>query len=130
MIFPRRSARSRIPEAAFAVKQYFGCAVVTKTCDNEDSTASLGDSEPLSVKNPPASPIPHVCQRPDEGGEVPSGVRAEDSRYVFPNEVSWSDTFNQFKIREHNSSAGVLETASAAGCAEGLARRSAGHNVN
>jgi hypothetical protein len=98
-----------------AVKQYLGSTVVSKTCDNEDTTASLGNSEPLSVKNPPANPIPHVAQRPDEGAKVPSLVRGKHSWDILPDDPSRSDTLNQPKVREHNSSSGVIETATLAG---------------
>src|SRR3990172_4077084 len=61
---PRFSARRRIPRQAFALKKYFGgTSPVCKTSDNEQTTASLGDAEPLSVKNAVGEPIPQLCQR-------------------------------------------------------------------
>jgi hypothetical protein len=39
--------------------------------DNEDSTASLGDSEILSVKYPPGDAIPEFDQPAKDGGKIP-----------------------------------------------------------
>jgi hypothetical protein len=106
-----------------------GCAVVSKTCDNEDTTASLGNSEPLSVKNPPISPIPHVGQRLDEAAKVFAVRGGQYTRDILPYNPSWLDTLNQLKVREHNS-ASIISEAGALPCdAEGLARSSSDHNV-
>jgi len=46
-------ARRRIPAHATALKKYrCGSLPVSKMADNEDSTATLGHSEELSVQNP------------------------------------------------------------------------------
>lgn len=42
--------------------------------DKEDSTASLGDAEELSIKDAPGVPTPEFCQGPDDGSHVPSVV--------------------------------------------------------
>lgn len=44
--------------------------------DNEDSTASLGDSHVLSVQHAVGVPIPEFSQRPEDGTHV-SAVRCE-----------------------------------------------------
>jgi len=72
-IRPRRSERRRIPAAAFGLKQNLDRAVliVSKMSDNEDTRTSLGDSEVLSVQNPPADPHPELGQVPDDGCRNP-----------------------------------------------------------
>lgn len=89
---PLRPARARIPAAAFGLKQYLDRSpVVSKTPDNEDSTASLGDSEKLSVQNPVRDPIPALCQVPEDGSERPSSVNGEKSRDVFEDDPTGSE---------------------------------------
>jgi hypothetical protein len=51
---PRFSARRRIPAHAVELKKNLdGIDVVSSTCDNEHTTASLGHSEVLGVEDPP-----------------------------------------------------------------------------
>lgn len=72
---PLFSARRSIPAHAFALKKYRrGRSPVSKMSDNEDATASLGDSKVGSVKHSPRARIPDVVQRPEECPEVPSSV--------------------------------------------------------
>lgn len=52
--FPLFCALARIPAQARALKKYLrGIEPVTRTCDNEDSFTTLGDSEKLSVERAP-----------------------------------------------------------------------------
>jgi hypothetical protein len=70
---PLRSALLRIPAHAVGLKKNLcGSTPVSKTRDNEDSTATLGDSEVLSVQHSVSEPIPEFDQRPEEGTKVPS----------------------------------------------------------
>jgi hypothetical protein len=71
---PRFSALLSIPAAAFALKKYFGCTSVSKMSDNEDATAALGDSEILSVQDPPGDAIPALDQPVKDNGKVLSVV--------------------------------------------------------
>jgi hypothetical protein len=72
---PRFAARRRIPAQAFALKKYrSGTSPVTKISDNEDTTASLGNSEVLSVQDSVGPPVPEFSQRPKDGAKVPSFV--------------------------------------------------------
>jgi len=64
MSLPRSSALRNIPRHASLLKEYFSAGCVSKTCDNEDTTAALGNSEELSVKHPVCDTIPEVCQPP------------------------------------------------------------------
>ena len=74
---PRRDARRKIPWQAFGLKEYLcRCApVVSKTSDNDDSTAALGDSEMASVQHSVGEPIPALSQGPEDGSHVPSSPR-------------------------------------------------------
>ena len=49
-----------------------GTTPVSKMSNKEDTTASLGYSEVLSVKNSVGEPIPEFCQGPEDGTKVPS----------------------------------------------------------
>lgn len=60
--------------------------ISTSTSDNEDSTASLGDSEVLSVQHSVADAIPTVNQRPEDGTQVPSLSRRQESVDVLEDE--------------------------------------------
>ena len=75
--FPLRSALRRIPAHALGESEYLErCSpVVSKTSDNEHTTATLGDSELRSVQNPVADPVPAFDQRPEDGSKIPSSVR-------------------------------------------------------
>jgi hypothetical protein len=69
-------ARFKIPAAARALNEYFsGTSSITKMSDNEHTTASLGDSEVLSVKHSEREPIPKFSQRREDGAQIPSSVR-------------------------------------------------------
>jgi hypothetical protein len=80
-------ARRKMPDAAFWLKKYFDWSpVVSKTADKEQSTATLGDSEMLSVQHSPANAIPEFDQRPDEDSHVSAAVRRQKTGDVFKNE--------------------------------------------
>jgi hypothetical protein len=51
--------------------------------DNEHTTAPLGHSEPLRVKNAVGEPIPQACQVPEYGKPIPSVVDGQNSGDVF-----------------------------------------------
>jgi hypothetical protein len=52
--FPRFSARRRIPAHAVELKKYcWGIEPLTSTCDNEHTTAPLGESMILGILDPP-----------------------------------------------------------------------------
>jgi hypothetical protein len=50
-------ARLKIPSQARALKKYLCGTSVSSTCDNEHSTAALGDSEILAVQHSPGDPV-------------------------------------------------------------------------
>ncbi len=71
--FPLRSALLNIPAQAFGERENLGgSSPVSKTSDNEDSTATLGDSEVLSVQHSVGEPIPEFDQPLKETSEVGS----------------------------------------------------------
>jgi hypothetical protein len=62
-----------MPCAAFGLKQYFcRSGRVSKTSDNDDATASLGDSEVLSVQHSVGEAIPAFPQAPEDGTHPPA----------------------------------------------------------
>jgi hypothetical protein len=72
---PLRSALLSIPAHAVGLKKNLGGSTpVSKTRDNEDSTATLRDSEVLSVQHSVSEPIPEFDQRPEEGTKIFSSV--------------------------------------------------------
>jgi hypothetical protein len=97
-----RPARRRIPRADFSLNEYLESTFVSRTSDNEDTTASLWNSEVLSVKHPPdcgaltadtqscgSPPVlghgwPDPSKSPQHGGEILTSVGAESTGYVFP----------------------------------------------
>jgi len=103
---PRFSARRSIPAHAFALKKNLGgMDVVSSTCDNEHTAASLGQSEILSVENPPGCASfgsrnqtrtgPFPALRKDGivasnqcGEEASEGVvlDGQDAGYIFPDD--------------------------------------------
>lgn len=85
---PRRSARFSTPRAAFAVKKNRSCVVGSRMSDNEDTTASLGNSKKLRVENSVPDRKPEVGQRLKHDPEVPAASRGEKSGYVFQEDPS------------------------------------------
>ena len=99
-----------MPVAALGLKQYFDrSGRVSKTSDNEDATAPLGNSEVLSVQHSPGEPITAFPQRPEDGTHcspvgrhAPSGAGASLDGV---RDISGED-LAEFDFRE--SVAGVL----------------------
>jgi len=85
-----------MPAQALALKKYRnGRSPVSKISHNEDATASLGDSEELSVQDSPGEPIPEFRQRPEEGAKVPSSRRRQDAGDVFPDDPAGTHEVNK-----------------------------------
>jgi hypothetical protein len=78
--------------------------------DNEDSTASLGNSEVLSVQHSEGPPIPELAQRPEEGSKIPSAVTRQDAGDVFPDNPSRPLTLSDRKKGKHEVAAWVGES--------------------
>jgi hypothetical protein len=75
-----------MPLAAFALKEYLCGAVGFKTCDNEYSTPSLGDSEVASVQSSPRDAIPELLHFIEKPSEISAFVGTEESRDIFQHE--------------------------------------------
>jgi hypothetical protein len=110
-----------MPLAAFALKENLAGAVGFKTCDNEHSTASLGDSEVASVQSSPRYAIPELFHFIEKPSEVSPFVGTEESRDIFQHEPPRSALLH--KVEEGEGKAGSLacESSSLASDAEVLA---------
>jgi hypothetical protein len=75
-----------MPLAAFALKEYLCGAVALKTCDNEYSTPSLGDSEVSSVQSSPRDAIPELLHFIEKPSEISAVVGTEEARDVLQHE--------------------------------------------
>jgi hypothetical protein len=91
-----RSARRRIPAAAFWLKKYFcGTSPFSIRSHNEDSLTRLGDSEVFAVKHTPSHAIPEFGQSPYDEDEISSVVGREKARHVFEENNSGAVLLNQ-----------------------------------
>jgi hypothetical protein len=103
-VLPRRFARRRMPSAAFALKENLSGAVGFKTCDNEDSTAALGDSKESSIQSSPRYAIPEFVHLTEKPGKVSSVIGCEKPRYVLQHEPPRSSLLH--KVKEGEGKAG------------------------
>jgi hypothetical protein len=101
-----------MPLAALALKENLAGAVGFKTCDNEHSTASLGDSEVASVQSSPRNAIPELLHFIEKPSEVSAVVGTEESRDVFQHEPPRSSLLH--KVKEGEGKAGSLACKSCA----------------
>ena len=70
---PRRSARARMPRHALGLSVNRSGTLSCKISDNEDTTATLGDSKPACVQHSPSDVHrPEVCQLIEDCCEVPA----------------------------------------------------------
>jgi hypothetical protein len=76
---PRLFARRKMPADAFALKENLLGAVGFKTCDNEHSTASLGDSEVASIKSSPRDRVPELIHFTEESEEITALIGTEET---------------------------------------------------
>jgi hypothetical protein len=99
---PRVFIRSTNFARAPSLKKYFGdtLEVSSRTEESEDSTARLRDSEKSRVKHPPSSIKPAESHRFEEGGEIPSSVRGQNSGDIFPNNPTRFDTMSESRENE------------------------------
>jgi hypothetical protein len=113
-----------MPLAALTLKENLTGAVGFKTCDNEHSTASLGDSEVSSVQSSPRNAIPELLHFIEKPSEVSAVVGTEEPRDIFQHEPPRSSLLH--KVKEGEGEAGSLACESCAlPCdAEVLARES------
>jgi hypothetical protein len=107
-----------------------GTSLVSKTADNEHTTAALGHSEPLSVEDAVGPPIPQLAQRPEEGTKVPSSVGRQHTGYVFPDNPSRPVALSDLKECKHKSPSGVVKPFAEARDREALAGGSSDQKVD
>jgi hypothetical protein len=124
---PRFSARRRIPRQAVGLKKYLGGTSPgsVSTSDNEHTAATLGDSEPLSVKNAVGGPIPQFCQRPENGSHVGAVARRQKAGDVFEKNPAGSDTLNDSHGVEEQPASLASQSSTLASHTEVLAGESA-----
>jgi hypothetical protein len=114
-----------MPLAALALKENLCGAVGFKTCDNEDSTASLGDSKVASVQSSPRYAIPELLHFIEKPSEVSAVVGTEESRYVFQHEPPRSALRHKVEECEGKAAALACESCALACDAEVLAGKPA-----
>jgi hypothetical protein len=98
--------------------------------DNEDSTATLRDSEVLSVQHSVGEPIPEFSKRPEKGTKVPPSVATEDTRHIFPDNPSGLEAISQSKKDEGEVAACVFKSLAEASDGEGLTGGSSDQKVD
>jgi len=98
--------------------------------DKEHSTASLGNSEILSIKDSPAETIPAFVKRSEDGTKRPSAVDRQCSRNIFPNDPTGQKFASQPAKLEGKVTAFVIESSAEAGDTEGLARGASDENID
>jgi hypothetical protein len=127
---PRAFARRKIPLAARAESAYRSLTVISKTSDNEHSTAALGNSEESSVDHPPTDAIPDFGQRCEKDSKVSALGRGEEPHDVFKDNPSWPKLICDPCELKEETGALTLEACSLAGNAEILAGESSAENVD
>gem|GEM_PF-5846851 len=128
---PRLAARRRIPRQAVALKKYrCGSSPVSKTSDNEHTTASLGYSKELSVKNSVGEPIPEFAQHPEEGSKILTLVARQDTGDVLPYQPLGAVLCSNGTKGKHEVATRVIQSLSKSCDAEGLAGGSSAKKVN
>jgi hypothetical protein len=80
-----------MPLHAFGERKYFGSGFGSKMADNEHAEPSLGQAEVLRVQAAVGPPIPELFQAPEDGSQVPSGVRRQESRHVLDENPAGSE---------------------------------------
>jgi hypothetical protein len=109
-----------MPLAAFALKENLAGAVGFKTCDNEHSTASLGDSEVSSVQSSPRYAIPELFHFIEKASEVSAVVGTEEPRDILQHKPPRSSLLHKVKEGEGKAASLACESSSLASDAEVL----------
>lgn len=130
-VFFRFSARWMIPEQAFALKKYrCGTSPVSKISNKEDAAATLGDSKVLSVQHSVGEPIPEFRQTSEDGSKIPSSVRGQNARDVFPNQPAGAEPASKAQKFDGQVTTVVIQAASEACNAERLTRGAANEKID
>jgi len=118
-----------MPLAAFALKENLAGAVGFKTCDNEHSSASLGDSEVSSVQSSPRYAIPELFHFIEKPSEVSPLIGTEEPRDILQHDPARSSLLHKVKEGEGEAGSLACESCSLACDAEVLARESSTPDV-
>ena len=120
-----------MPPAALADSQYLrGTGTVSKTADNEDSTTTLGHSEPARVQYSVGPPVPELAQPPEDGRHVPSVARAKESGNILNEAPLWPQLGQDAVELMPERAATAPKTGPRAGHAEILAGESSIDEIN
>jgi hypothetical protein len=84
-----------MPADAFALKENLAGAVFDKTCDNEHSTASLGDSEVSRIESSPRDRVPEFIHFTEESSKVAALRGREESEDVFQHQPPRSTSLHK-----------------------------------
>ena len=128
---PRFPSLRSIPAQAVGLKKYRdGRPPVSKISDKEDSTATLGNSEELSVQDSVGKMIPAFSQRLGKVTEVDPAVRGQASWNVFPKNPARCNFTSQADKVEGQSTALSRKSGSLSGDREVLAGSPPDQKVN
>lgn len=95
-----------------------GRSPVSKISDSEESTASLGDSEPLSVQHSPGEAIPCVDKRSENVSDVLASCRCERTGDVFPNDPASAHAASKSEKLEGQDTTRIIQSRSVSADAE------------
>ena len=73
---------------------------LSKTRNQDEAAAFLGDSEILSIKHAPGEPIPALGKRPEDRLKVSTSVATDDSGNILKHDVfrmQGPDSFHDFE---------------------------------
>jgi hypothetical protein len=114
-----------------ALKKYrCGTSPVSKISDNEDATASLWNSEVLSVKNSVGEPIPEFPQPSEEAAKIPPFSQGQDAGDVLPDHPAGAQSISNCKEDEGQVATRVSHAFSETSDGEGLAGGSSDQKVD
>jgi hypothetical protein len=98
--------------------------------DKEHATASLWNSEVLSVKNAVGEPIPEFAQQPEEGTNIPSVFHSTGRRGRSPKQPAGPIAASNCTEGKHELATRVIQSCSESCVAERLAGSSSAKKVN
>jgi hypothetical protein len=127
---PRFSALRKIPCAALGLKKNLLGTWLSKTSDNEHTSASLGDSEVLRVKHTPRQTITEFIQGFEDDSEIVSVSRRKEAGHVFENKPSRPKLSQDSDNLPEQAALSAAQSCSFSGHRQVLAGESSGNNIN
>lgn len=98
--------------------------------DKEDTTATLGDSEVLSVQYPPADAIPEFDQRLEDDGKVPPTGAVEQTRDVLKQQPAGTEASSEAYDLEEQPAPRASEASTLTSMGQVLAGESATEQID